>query len=347
LLASSILLSTSTARLLAAADPAEPIREQTVGEAIQAGVISTVPNIVTQELSVAALEALERVRQQAEAVARTNAEWFGERLRGIEQTLVAQRTEELAELRETNRVLLLIVGALGGLGLVGMLAVAWFQLRTMRRFSEVAASMPAATSLSLIHPPAVLGAGERHLASGSAAEHSSARFLGTLERLEQRIHELEHTTAPTATVSTAAPAEASAGVHTGDPQLKSLVSGALARAGVARPEPPDRVALLLGKGQALLNLGKAEEAVACFDEALDLDARNTEVLLRKGTALEKLKRLEDAIECYDRAIALDHSQTMAYLHKGAVCNRLSRFDEALACYEQALRAHKEENLQPA
>lgn len=339
-----VALACAAATLVGATQPGESVGDPAVVGDAEPGLTSVVPLVVTQELSPAALEALERVRQQAEAAARTNAEWFGERLRSLEQTLMGERGQELAELRQTNRALVLMVGALGGLGLVGMMAVAWCQLRAMRRFTEVAASLPSATTLSLIHPPSP---GETRLVGGSPAEQSSARFLGTLERLEQRIHELEHTAATTAAVSTSTPAEASAGVQTGDPQLKSLVSVALARAGAGRQEACDRAALLLGKGQALLNLGQAEAAIACFDEVLGLDGKHAEALLRKGAALERLKRLEEALECYDRAIALDHSQTMAYLHKGAVCNRLARFSEALACYEQALRAQKEEKFQPA
>jgi len=101
-----------------------------------------------------------------------------------------------------------------------------------------------------------------------------------------------------------------------------------------------RITGLLGKGQSLLNVDKAEEALACFDEVLMLDARNAEALVKKGTALERLRKLDEAIECYDRAIAADSSMTIAYLYKGGLFNRLERFTEAMECYEKALRTQE-------
>ena len=62
--------------------------------------------------------------------------------------------------------------------------------------------------------------------------------------------------------------------------------------------------------------------------------------VKKGSALEKLDRMEQALGCYNRALELDRGSTLAYLYKGGVCNRLERFDEALACYEQALKSQE-------
>ena len=61
---------------------------------------------------------------------------------------------------------------------------------------------------------------------------------------------------------------------------------------------------------------------------------------KKGGALEKLGQLDEAIACYDHAIEADGGMTIAYLHKGGLFNRLSRYDEALHCYEQALRTQE-------
>ena len=111
-----------------------------------------------------------------------------------------------------------------------------------------------------------------------------------------------------------------------------------------RAERDARIALLLGKGQALLNLQQADNALACFDEVITLDPTNAEAFVRKGIALERLGRLDEAIDSYDRAIALDDSMTMAYLSKGGVFNRLERYGEALQCYEQALRVQKKPSI---
>jgi tetratricopeptide (TPR) repeat protein len=105
-------------------------------------------------------------------------------------------------------------------------------------------------------------------------------------------------------------------------------------------QPVDQVSLLLGKGQALLNLGEAEQALSCFDQAVALSPNHADALVKRGMALEKLQRMEAAIESYDRAIAANASMTLAYLYKGAVCNRLQRFREALECYENALKSEQ-------
>jgi tetratricopeptide (TPR) repeat protein len=101
--------------------------------------------------------------------------------------------------------------------------------------------------------------------------------------------------------------------------------------------PRARINLLLGKGQSLLDADQPEQALACYDEILELDANHPEALVKKGAALEQLKQDEAALRCYDRAIEADRGLTIAYLYKGGVYNRLERYNEALECYEQALR----------
>jgi tetratricopeptide (TPR) repeat protein len=71
-----------------------------------------------------------------------------------------------------------------------------------------------------------------------------------------------------------------------------------------------------------------------------MDEHNTDILIKKAGALERLNRVEDAIACYNRAIELDNSATMAWLQKGGLYNRLARYDEAMGCYEKALEAQK-------
>ena len=74
--------------------------------------------------------------------------------------------------------------------------------------------------------------------------------------------------------------------------------------------------------------------------ALGLHPQHAEALVKKGGALEKLGRLDEAIACYDQAIDADGGMTIAYLHKGGLFNRLSRYDEALQCYERALQTQE-------
>jgi len=162
------------------------------------------------------------------------------------------------------------------------------------------------------------------------AEQTSARFGSAIEQLEKRLQELEHTAAPQ-------PGNVNGNGHgNGNADAHETAPTPLTMPRNAKEECAAHVALLLGKGQALLNLQQPDAALTCIEEALALDPSVAEAYVKKGTALEKLSRLDEAIDCYDQALTLDQSITMAYLFKGGVFNRLERYGEALQCYEKAL-----------
>jgi tetratricopeptide (TPR) repeat protein len=167
------------------------------------------------------------------------------------------------------------------------------------------------------------------------------RLVGSLEQLEKRIYQLEHSTRTPLHETGAANGGKNPSLGTaenGGPAV--MLAGESASGHDAAAEAAERVTVLLGKGQSMLNLDDAQSAVDCFDQALRVDPRNAEAWVRKGTALEKLQQLDEAVECYDRAIATDDSMTIAYLHKGGLFNRMERYNEALECYEKALRTQE-------
>jgi len=176
-----------------------------------------------------------------------------------------------------------------------------------------------------------------------AVAFSNQRLLSVVERMEKRILELEGATVPAA----ALPAASAAGTS-GPVAMASLAPfpvqagspGAAGKATRAGAEQGNPVAVLLGKGSLLLELNRAREAIACYDEILRTEPANAEALVRKGSALEQLRRDEEALECYDAAIRADKRKTLAYLYKGAVCNRLERFAESVESYEQALKVER-------
>lgn len=235
----------------------------------------------------------------------------------LETALTAQRDREVETLHASQHSLTMVLAAVSVTGVVGTLLCAGVLVVVVSRRNRPAAEpvaglVPYATGYPLATAPPAPA-----LAPVNSFDQSNARFLSAVERLEQRLKELEQTTAKSAPV-TPLPRPA------------------------PRPaeDPAARVALLLGKGASLLSLQQAEAALACFEEIVALDPTNAEAFVRKGTALERLNRLDEAIDCYDQAIALDTSLTMAYLRKGGVFNRLERHSEAAACYEQALRAQQ-------
>lgn len=265
-----------------------------------------------QEQLHATQQSLERNREETERLAAQNSE----QLKTLERALDSERDRSLKALHSANQQLLLVAGSFAVVGFIVMLLTAYLQWRAVNRLTELAALLPGAGRASLENQT------EARLLGGGATEHANARLFGALGTLEKRILELEHATHPPL-----------AG--------KSLpANGTLANEPAATTDPVNQVALLLAKGESLLNLDKAEEALACYDEILGEHPEHPEALVKKGVALEQLRKMDDALRCYDRAIAADGSLTVAYLQKGGLFNRLERYEEALQCYEQALRTQE-------
>lgn len=109
---------------------------------------------------------------------------------------------------------------------------------------------------------------------------------------------------------------------------------------------------LMVQGIALDRLGKPQEALALYEQAIRLDPDHFAAHHNKGLALLQLGRHEEALAAYEQAIRLyeanaskgkglmqhaDFSLTTTYDQKGIVLRRLGRLEEALAAYEQAIR----------
>ncbi|HVM59316.1 MAG TPA: tetratricopeptide repeat protein [Verrucomicrobiae bacterium] len=298
--------------------------------------------------------AVEQAREDAAATAKRNNEEVESRLNQIEQSVTAERIREIEVMQSSHRFTLIMVSVFAGAGFFGMLFLSVFLLRIMNRRTEtlIAQFTAQAFNPAFAHP--ALGPGDTQIAIPNRVDQSTARFLNTIERLEQRIHELEDSSETAPVLAGAAPRKPAeplpeARPH-GDETTESKNGNGSDADSVAatvkneRAERDARIALLLGKGQAHLNLQQADTALTCFNEVIALDSTNAEAFVKKGMALERLGSLDEAIDCYDRAIALDHSMTMAYLSKGGVFNRLERYGEALQCYEQALRAQQKPSI---
>jgi tetratricopeptide (TPR) repeat protein len=285
--------------------------------------------------------ALERNREEALEEAAKSSQLLTQRLQSIENSLAAQRARELEAMQASNRVMLIVAGSFAGVGFVAMLLMVFFQWRAVNRLAEISTALPSA------HAYPALGPGETAVAQIGHADQANQRLLGALDRLEKRIQDLEGSTRP----ALKPVLDASAGPST--PESPDVAAEVVQTNG-NKTLPPNgsttsdlgRLALLLAKGQSLLNGDHASEALACFDEVLGIDPGNTEALVKKGSSLERLRRWDEAMGCYDRALAIDGSLTIAYLYKGGLFNRMERFSEALECYEKALHTQEKQGLHP-
>jgi tetratricopeptide (TPR) repeat protein len=273
---------------------------------------------------------IEENREQANAAAVQSAQSIANRLETLEKTLAVERARDIDAVQDSTRMMWLVAGTFGIVGILAMLLMG-YQWRTVSRLAA------AGLSAGPLHAPgsgalAAFGNDDRRLLTNGSAERSNAQLLTAMEMLERRIKDLEQTSPHTGK---------SVGVTIDElPALPAAPKSELNNESSSDLTNRNRVTVLIGKGQSLLNLDQADHALTCFEEALALDPNHADAFLHKATALERLRKWPEALECYDRAIAANGSMIIAYLYKGGLFNRMERYGEALECYEQALRAQE-------
>ncbi len=280
--------------------------------------------------------AVERTRTEAEQTSSQNMEALANRLKTIEESLAARRSKELDAMQSSNHTMLIVAGCFAGMGFVAMLLMGYFQWRTVSRLAELSAMLPPSGEVFNGRRPLAIGLGGGSVVATGQPEHPNLELMETIQRLEKRVRELE--------VIDAHASGNGSNSHAVETTFASEANGETANHKPSPAAETSHLDSLIGKGQSLLNMDKAEEALAMFDEALATAPEDPETLIKKGIALEKLRKLNEAIECYDRAIAADSSMTIAYLHKGGLFNRMERFNEALECYEKALHTQEKRGL---
>jgi Flp pilus assembly protein TadD len=68
---------------------------------------------------------------------------------------------------------------------------------------------------------------------------------------------------------------------------------------------------LLKNGKVFLVEGKFEEALSYFEQALLLEQNNSEIWNQKGVALRSLGRYDEALECFNKALQIDPADKFA------------------------------------
>jgi tetratricopeptide (TPR) repeat protein len=90
------------------------------------------------------------------------------------------------------------------------------------------------------------------------------------------------------------------------------------------------------EGNAFLEINRYEEAIAAYDQALQLDPSLPYAYFKKGLALLKLKRYAEAIPILDQAIRLNPDEALAYNGKGFALLQFQQYKEAISLFDQAL-----------
>lgn len=94
---------------------------------------------------------------------------------------------------------------------------------------------------------------------------------------------------------------------------------------------------LVDHGATLLDEGAYAEAIAAFDQALALDAKQARAYALRGEAYWFLNELDQALADLNQALELDPNDADAYGTRGAVYADLEQYPEALADYSEALQ----------
>jgi len=102
-------------------------------------------------------------------------------------------------------------------------------------------------------------------------------------------------------------------------------------------EVPDNPEGWNHQGLELAESGRGEEALACFDQAIELKPDDYDVWINRGNTLVDLGRFEEAIASYDRALQFKPDSDDAWNNRGLALLNLGRTAEAIAAYEQAIQ----------
>ena len=91
------------------------------------------------------------------------------------------------------------------------------------------------------------------------------------------------------------------------------------------------------KGQVFSDLRRYDEALPWFNRSLEIDPQNDAVWSNKGLALKRLERYAEAIRCYDRALAINRKANQAWVLKGSAFVSLGKYRKAIKCCNKALK----------
>jgi tetratricopeptide (TPR) repeat protein len=90
-------------------------------------------------------------------------------------------------------------------------------------------------------------------------------------------------------------------------------------------------------GNALSYQGNYDEAIACWQRAIDLKHDLAEAHQNQAEVFQKLGEFEKAIPCYLKAVGIFPDWTEGYYNLGLCFYRQDKLDEAVVCFQQAIQ----------
>lgn len=93
----------------------------------------------------------------------------------------------------------------------------------------------------------------------------------------------------------------------------------------------------MNKGIVLAQMGDFEEAIECFNKALQINPMDINVWYNKGVALKKTEHYDKAINCFDKIIEINPKYAKAWYNKGKILYQLERYKEAKEYSNKAVK----------
>lgn len=90
------------------------------------------------------------------------------------------------------------------------------------------------------------------------------------------------------------------------------------------------------EGMEYYNLTRYEEAIYCYDRAIEFDPLYALAWNGKGCALAEMGLYNESIEYFDHAILIDEDLAMAWENKAIALDALGRYAESNAAYRKAV-----------
>jgi len=185
--------------------------------------------------------AVDRIRKDTDSSLKRFSVAVDGKLDRLNRTVASEREHDLQTLSNSSRFNLTIAAVVVALLLFEILLLAWFSVRAVNRVATRVSSW-ISQQPSYDSAVAVLGT-EAHV--GNRAEKTSLRLQYAIERLEQRLLDLEHATSRIPTTVSAPPV--------GQVTIASATH-LRSHAVSTKPGKPSGVSLAVGQGESLIFL---------------------------------------------------------------------------------------------
>ena len=93
---------------------------------------------------------------------------------------------------------------------------------------------------------------------------------------------------------------------------------------------------IFSAGEHLEQIGKLEQAIACYQQATKLHSSNYYYHYKLGNILRQQGNSEQALKCFHEAIALNHHDSWSYYALGEISIQHQDIAAAIKYYRQAI-----------